>query len=84
MTVENSAFAKGVRMSFAGRQLQVFTSIEGVKKVSLFDMHGHLLFTESFAATSKTFDLAEIPRGVYVVRIDAAARTLKKEAFTVK
>ena len=84
MTVENSAFAKGVRMSFAGRQLQVFASIEGVKKVSLFDMQGHLLLTETFAGTSKAVDLTGIPRGVYVVRIDDAARILKNGTITVK
>ena len=65
-----------VLYTLEGRQLHVQADAPGVKDVRLFDMQGHLLYSEQFSGSAVTLDLARISRGAFVVRLTAGNKTL--------
>ena len=70
----------GVKFGYANNVLTVAMPNSAMLRVQVFDMMGHLV--ESFAeteASSKSFNLAHLTKGNYVVRIESAriARTAR-------
>ena len=80
-TTEIAAVAtSGVKFGYANNVLTVAMPTPSMVRVQVFDMMGHLV--ESFAeteASSKSFSLAHLTKGNYVVRIESArtARTAR-------
>ena len=74
--VDAGAAAPQVQMSLDGRKLHVAADVPGVKNVRLFDMQGHLLYSEQFSGSAVTLDLAGVSRGAFVVRLTAGNKTL--------
>ena len=56
--------------------LYVNVPVEGVKKISVFDVQGHLLHTESFVGITTTVALERLGHGARVVRLTAGNRLL--------
>jgi len=65
-----------VRFSLEGRLLHVLADVPGVKDVRLFDMQGHLLYSEKFSGSAVTLDLGGMSRGAFVMRLTAGNKTL--------
>jgi hypothetical protein len=59
-----------------GRLLHVLADVPGLKSVRLFDMQGHLLYSEKFSGGAVTLDLGAVGRGAFVVRLTAGNRVL--------
>lgn len=59
-----------------GRLLHVLADVPGLKSVRLFDMQGHLLYSEKFSGSAVTLDLGGVARGAFVVRLTAGNRVL--------
>ena len=74
----------GVKFGFADNVLTVAMPNSAMLRVQVFDMMGHLV--ESFAeteASSKSFNLAHLTKGNYVVRIESA-RSVRTARILVK
>lgn len=74
----------GVKFGYANNVLTVAMSNSAMLRVQVFDMMGHLV--ESFAeteASSKSFSLAHLTKGNYVVRIESA-RSVRTARILVK
>ena len=84
-TTEIAAVAtSGVKFGFANNVLMVALPNSTMLRVQVFDMMGHLV--ESFAETetsSKSFGLAHLTKGNYVVRIEGA-RSVRTARILVK
>ena len=84
-TTEIAAVAmNGVKFGYANNVLTVAMPNSAMLRVQVFDMMGHLV--ESFAeteASSKSFNLAHLTKGNYVVRIESA-RTARTARILVK
>ena len=74
--VDAGAAVPQVQFSLEGRLLQVQADAPGVKDLRLFDMQGHLLYSEQFTGSAVTLDLTSISRGAFVVRLTAGNKTL--------
>ena len=74
--VDAGAAVPQVQYTLEGRMLHVLADVPGVKDVRLFDMQGHLLYSEKFSGSAVTLDLASISRGAFVVRLTAGNKTL--------
>lgn len=74
--VDAGATVPQVQYTLEGRMLHVLADVPGVKDVRLFDMQGHLLYSEQFSGSAVTLDLASISRGAFVVRLTAGNKTL--------
>ena len=46
--------------------------------VAVYDVQGHLVLEQKAAGTAATFDVAHLPKGVYVVSVRTAAGTTTK------
>ena len=68
--------APQVQFSLEGRLLHVQADVPGVKDVRLFDMQGHLLYSEKFSGSAVTLDLGGMSRGAFVMRLTAGNKTL--------
>lgn len=68
-----------VRYTLEGRMLHVLADVPGLKSVRLFDMQGHLLYSEKFSGSAATLDLGNISRGAYVVRLTAGSFTSQRK-----
>ncbi len=74
----------GVKFGYANNVLTVAMPNSAMLRVQVFDMMGHLV--ESFAeteASSKSFNLAHLTKGNYVVRIESA-RSVRTARILVK
>jgi hypothetical protein len=74
----------GVKFGYANNVLTVAMPNSAMLRVQVFDMMGHLV--ESFAeteASSKSFSLAHLTKGNYVVRIESA-RSVRTARILVK
>ena len=74
----------GVKFGYANNVLTVAMPNSAMLRVQVFDMMGHLV--ESFAeteASSKSFSLAHLTKGNYVVRIESA-RSVRTTRILVK
>ena len=74
----------GVKFGYADNVLTVAMPNSAMLRVQVFDMMGHLV--ESFAeteASSKSFNLAHLTKGNYVVRIESA-RSVRTARILVK
>lgn len=84
-TTEIAAVAmNGVKFDYANNVLTVAMPNSAMLRVQVFDMMGHLV--ESFAeteASSKSFNLAHLTKGNYVVRIESA-RSVRTARILVK
>ena len=84
-TTEIAAVAmNGVKFGYANNVLTVAMPNSAMFRVQVFDMMGHLV--ESFAeteASSKSFNLAHLTKGNYVVRIESA-RSVRTARILVK
>ena len=74
--VDAGATVPQVQYTLEGRMLHVLADVPGVKDVRLFDMQGHLLYSEQFSGSAVTLDLASVSRGAFVVRLTAGNKTL--------
>ena len=74
--VDAGATVPQVQYTLEGRMLHVLADVPGVKDVRLFDMQGHLLYSEQFSGSAVTLDLTSISRGAFVVRLTAGNKTL--------
>ncbi|MBR4399161.1 MAG: T9SS type A sorting domain-containing protein, partial [Fibrobacter sp.] len=74
--VDAGAAVPQVQLSLDGRKLHVAADVPCVKNVRLFDMQGHLLYSEKFSGSAVTLDLAGVSRGAFVVRLTAGNKTL--------
>ena len=73
-----------VKFGYANNVLTVAMPNSAMLRVQVFDMMGHLV--ESFAeteASSKSFSLAHLTKGNYVVRIESA-RSVRTARILVK
>jgi hypothetical protein len=68
--------APQVQFSLEGRLLHVLADVPGLKMVRLFDMQGHLLYSEKFSGSVATLDLGNMSRGAFVMRLTAGNKTL--------
>ena len=69
--VDAGAVMPQVRYSLEGRVLHVLADVPGLKEVRLFDMQGHLLYSEKFSGSAVALDLAGMSHGAFVVRLTA-------------
>ena len=67
-----------LQFQLEGDRLLISNASGGIKKVSLFDMQGHLLLRNTFSESQATLDLNRIPHGNYVVLVNNANQTIKK------
>ena len=67
--VDAGAVMPQVRYSLEGRVLHVLADVPGLKEVRLFDMQGHLLYSEKFSGSAVALDLAGMSHGAFVVRL---------------
>ena len=68
-----------VHYSLEGRQLHVLADMPGLKTVRLFDMQGHLLYSEKFSGSALALDLAGMSHGAFVVRLTAGNFTSQRK-----
>ena len=68
---------EGLKLRLEGHSLYVAAADAGLKKMSLFDMQGHVVTQQAFSGTDATLDLSRMPRGHYVVLVRSAGRTMK-------
>ena len=72
------------RMVLEGRTLHVSTDAAGDKSIRLFDMQGHMLYSEQFSGSTATLDLGKVKRGAYMVRLMAGNRTIAVKTLALK
>ena len=76
MGIAATASMSQVQFLQEGRLLHVLADVPGPKGVRLFDMQGHLLYSEKFSGSAVTLDLGGVARGAFVVRLTAGNRVL--------
>lgn len=76
MGIAATASMSQVQFLQEGRLLHVLADVPGLKSVRLFDMQGHLLYSEKFSGSAVTLDLGGVARGAFVVRLTVGSKVI--------
>jgi len=72
------------KMALHGKELQVNTSVSGIKDLALYDLSGKILYRESFDGFSRNVVLGNrLNRGIVVVKLSQNGRVLSIKRMAV-
>ena len=65
----------GVKFGYANNELTVVQPTSSMVRVQVFDLTGHLVESLAEVAGYKSFSLAHLSRGNYLVRVESGSQT---------